>query len=138
MASFATKEQYKAKYDTGLTDAELTVWLADASDIMAAEMDRAGVDYSEPSETFVARLARICRDMVHRAVGDGTASALSIPFGATQASMAAGGYSESFTIGNPYGDLYMKASERRDLGIGSGGFAVARPSYGNAEVGGDD
>lgn len=138
MASFATTEQYRAKYGTDLTDAELAVWLADASDIMAGEMDRAGVDYSSPDEKLAARLVRICRDMVHRAVGDGTASAMSIPFGATQASMAAGGYSESFTIGNPYGDLYIKAAERRDLGIGSGGFAVARPSYGNAEVGSDD
>ena len=137
MTAFATTTQYREKYSTELTDAVLGVWLADASDIMAAEMDRAGVDYSHASEEFTARLVRVCRDMVHRAVGDGSASAMSIPFGATQASMAAGGYSESFTIGNPYGDLYMKAAERKALGIGSGGFAVAVPSYGNAEVSDD-
>ena len=137
MTAFATTTQYREKYSTELTDAVLGVWLADASDIMAAEMDRAGVDYSHASEEFTARLVRVCRDMVHRAVGDGSASTLSIPFGATQASMAAGGYSESFTIGNPYGDLYMKAAERKALGIGSGGFAVAVPSYGNAEVSDD-
>ena len=137
MTAFATTTQYREKYSTELTDAVLGVWLADASDIMAAEMDRAGVDYSHASEEFTARLVRVCRDMVHRAVGDGSASAMSIPFGATQASMAAGGYSESFTIGNPYGDLYMKAAERKALGIGSGGFAVAVPSYGNAEVSND-
>ena len=134
MTAFATTTQYRAKYDTDLSDAVLTVWLDDATDIMAAEMDRAGVDYSTPSEDFAARLCRVCRDMVHRAIGDGSASAMSIPFGATQASMAAGGYSESFTMGNPYGDLYMKAVEKKQLGITSGGFAVAVPSYGNAEV----
>ena len=134
MAAFATTAQYRAKYDTDLSDAALEVWLADASDIMASEMDKAGVDYSHASETLTARLVRICRDMVHRAVGDGSQATMAIPFGSTQASMSAGGYSESFTIGNPYGDLYLKAAERRSLGIGTGGFAVAVPSYGNAEV----
>ena len=137
MTAFATTAQYRAKYQTDLSDTVLEVWLADASDIMAAEMDRAGVDYSHASEEFSARLVRVCRDMVHRAIGDGSASAMSIPFGSTQASMSAGGYSESFTIGNPYGDLYMKAAERTSLGIGSGGFAVAVPSFGNAEVSDD-
>jgi len=134
MTSFATTTQYHEKYDTDMSDSALAVWLADASDIMAGEMDKAGIDYSNPSEQFAARLVRVCRDMVHRAIGDGSASALGIPFGAKQASMAAGGYSESFTMDNPYGDLYMKAAERRALGIGSGGFSVAVPSYGNAEV----
>ena len=138
MAAFATTTQYRAKYSTDLTDDALAVWLADASDIMASEMDRADVDYSHASEEFSARLVRVCRDMVRRAIGDGSQSAMSIPFGSTQASMSAGGYSESFTIGNPYGDLYLKAAERRSLGIGNGGFAVAVPSYGNAEVTPDD
>lgn len=132
--AFATVEQYRAKYATDLDDAQLLVWLEDASDIMADEMDAAHVDYYEPTESMAARLSRICRDMVHRAIGDGSYSAMSIPFGSTQASMAAGGYSESFTIGNPYGDLYLKAAERRALGMTGSGFAVAVPSFGNAEV----
>jgi len=137
MSAFATTTQYRAKYNTEFSDNTLAEWLADASDIMAAAMDKAGVDYSSPSEDFAKRLMRVCRDMVHRAIGDGSSSAMSIPFGSTQASMAAGGYSESFTIGNPYGDLYIKAAERESLGIGSGGFGVAVPSYGNAEVSDD-
>lgn len=132
--AFATTAQYRAKYATELDDDTLAEWLADASDIMAAEMDRGGVDYSDPDESFAARLMRVCRDMVHRAIGDGSYSAMSIPFGSTQASMAAGGYSESFTIGNPYGDLYLKAADRRALGMTGSGFAVAVPSFGNAEV----
>ena len=114
MEAFATTAEYRDKYDT--------------------EMDSAGVDYSNPDAKLTSRLLRVCRDMVHRAIGDGTDSAASIPFGATQASMAAGGYSESFTIGNPYGDLYLKDRERKSLGIKAIGFAVAVPSYGNAEV----
>ena len=137
MEAFATYEQYTAKYDTDMDADRLAEWLADASDMMADEMDKAGVDYADPSEDFAHRLMRVCRDMVHRAVGDGTDAAMSIPSGVTQASMAAGGYSESFTIGNPYGDLYLKDRERAALGIRSGSFAVAVPSYGNAEASDD-
>ena len=134
MTAFATTAQYRAKYETDLNDEKLGEWLADASDVMAAAMDKAGVDYSHPSEEFAKRLLRVCRDMVHRAIGDGSDSALAVPFGSTQASMSAGGYSMSFTNGNPYGDLYIKAAEKEQLGLTSGGFAVAAPSYGNAEV----
>ena len=134
MDMFATANDYRDKYDTEIGDEALEVWLADASDIMAVKMDKAGVDYSHPDSKFAARLMRICRDMVHRAIGDGSQASASIPYGVTQASMSAGGYSESFTMGNPFGDLYMKADELKALGVGSGGFSVAVPSYGNAEV----
>ncbi|MBO7685581.1 MAG: hypothetical protein J6V72_04315 [Kiritimatiellae bacterium] len=134
MEAFATPAQYRAKYDTDMSDEVLSEWLADASDIMAGEMDAAGVDYSNPDETFEQRLCRVCRDMVRRAIGDGSQATLGIPFGAKQASMTAGSYSEQFTIDNPFGDLYMKAAERRALGMGGGGFSVAVPSYGRAEV----
>ena len=134
MDAFATVSQYREKYSTGMPDSELAVWLDDASDIMASEMDKAGVDYSDPDETFAARLCRVCRDMVRRAIGDGSASAMDIPFGATQASITAGSYSQQFTVGNPYGDLYLRAAERRALGIAASGFGIAVPSFGNAEV----
>lgn len=137
MDAFATTAEYRVKYDTDMADARLAAWLQDASDVMARAMDKAGVDYSSPDEEFEATLARVCRDMVHRAIGDGTTAAMSVPFGATQASMAAGGYSESFTMGNPYGDLFIKEEERTALGIGKGGFGIAVPSYGNAEVSDD-
>lgn len=134
MDAFATSDEYRDKYKTDMDVEMLETWLADASDIMKYEMDEAGIDYSDPDDAFAARLMRICRDMVHRAIGDGSDASYSIPYGATQASMSAGGYSESFSIENPYGDLFLKDRERKSLGIGSGSFAVARPSYGNAEV----
>ena len=132
--AFATTAEYRAKYDTDMPDEALAVWLDDASDIMAGEMDAAGVDYSNPDETFEARLCRVCRDMVRRAIGDGSNAALGVPFGAKQASMTAGGYSEQFTIDNPFGDLYLRAAERRALGIAASGFGISVPSFGNAEV----
>lgn len=129
--AYATAEQYRVKYSTALTDAELGEWLEDASDVIDDEMAGAGLSAGDADST---RLMRICRDMVHRAVGDGTESMMAIPSGVTQASMAAGGYSESFTIGNPYGDLYLRDREKSALGIKRGLFAVAAPSFGNAEV----
>lgn len=131
--AFATVAQYRAKYQTDMDDASLLVWLEDASGIMADEMDAAHVDYCEPTDSMAARLSRVCRDMVHRAVGDGSDLSMGIPTGATQASMAAGGYSESFTMGNPYGDLFLKRDEKRLLGIVRGGIGMARPSYGRLE-----
>lgn len=134
--AFATVAEYRAKYATDLDDAKLGAWLEDASGMMADEMDAAGVDYYEPTESMAARLMRICRDVVHRAIGDGTDLSMGIPAGATQASMAAGGYSESFTLGNPYGDLFLRDSERKALGISRGGVGLAVPSYG--AIGGPD
>ena len=131
--AFATVAQYRAKYNTELDDESLLVWLEDASGIMAAEMDAAHVDYCEPTDSMAARLSRVCRDMVHRAIGDGSDAAFAVPFGATQATQAAGGYSLSTTMGNPYGDLFIKRDEKRLLGIVRGGIGMARPSYGRLE-----
>lgn len=55
--------------------------------------------------------------MVRRALGDGQ----SLPIGATQGSIAAGGYSQSWTIGSngSSGELYISRNERRMLGLGN-------------------
>ena len=56
--------------------------------------------------------------MVLRAVGDGTESG--IPMGATQGSMSALGYSQSWTIGasGSAGELYLGKLEKKLLGCG--------------------
>ena len=58
-----------------------------------------------------------CR-MVIRAMGDGTDSG--VPMGATQGSMSALGYSQSWTIGSggSAGELYIGKADRRLLGLG--------------------
>lgn len=132
--AFATVDDYRAKYTTDMDDARLEAWLEDATGMMSDEMDKAHVDYYEPTDSMAARLMRICRDCVHRAIGDGSDASMGIPMGATQASMAAGGYSESFTMGNPYGDLFLREPERKALGISRGGVGIAVPSYGRAEA----
>ena len=57
--------------------------------------------------------------MVMRSVGDGD-SAMSFPLGTTQGSMAALGYSQSFTVGasgGGVGELYLTKLEKQMLGI---------------------
>jgi hypothetical protein len=57
--------------------------------------------------------------MVRRAIGDGE-GAQTLPIGATQGSIAAGGYSQSWTIsGGSTGELYIGRVEKRLLGVGN-------------------
>lgn len=60
-----------------------------------------------------------CR-MVRRAMGDADSSQ-SLPIGATQGSIAAGGYSQSWTIGGggAAGELYLGRLEKKLLGVGN-------------------
>lgn len=62
-----------------------------------------------------ATLRRVCCAMVRRAM---TADATGIPDGATQFSQTTGLFTDSVTLTNPNGDLYLTSGERRDLGIG--------------------
>lgn len=59
-----------------------------------------------------------CR-MVRRALGDSSTAAM--PMGASQASIAAGGYSQSWTLGSggAAGELYLGRTERLLLGLGN-------------------
>lgn len=58
-----------------------------------------------------------CR-MVRRAIGE--ADVQTVPMGATQGSMAAGGYSQSWTIGTggSVGELYLAKLDKKLLGVG--------------------
>lgn len=58
-----------------------------------------------------------CR-MVRRSMGDGEGALF--PIGTTQGSMSAGGYTQSFTMGNngTSGELYISKLEKKMLGLG--------------------
>ena len=132
MTTFATTVQYRAKYETSLTDAQLSEWLEDASSMMRAEMDASAVAYGNPSEAFAATLARVCRDAAHRAIGDDGEDDLSIPYGATQVNMSGGSYSRGFSFGSGgYSDLFLTGSEKLALGIGAPKACVLSPYGGD-------
>lgn len=58
----------------------------------------------------------VCR-IVRRAIGNGNDGA---PMGATQGSMSALGYSQSWTLGNgSNGELYLSKTEKQLLGLGN-------------------
>lgn len=73
--------------------------------------------YNEDADENAKRLVS-CR-MVRRAIGDGTGGQ-TLPLGATQGSIAAGGYSQSWTIsGGSAGELYLGKVEKKLLGLGN-------------------
>lgn len=71
--------------------------------------------YNEDADAEAKKVVS-CR-MVVRAMGDGTDAG--IPMGATQGSMSALGYSQSWTIGaGAAGELYLGKLEKKMLGVG--------------------
>lgn len=127
--AYATVEQYEARFghvdDTDL----LGECLDDATEAINAALESAGIDYDDPSEAFESRLMRVCRSVANRLMPFET----SAPAGATQVSMTAGPYQQSFSLPQSYGTAKLLPSEMKMLGIG-GRLGVARPSYGKLEV----
>lgn len=73
--------------------------------------------YNASADADVKKIVS-CR-MVIRAIGDAGSDA-GIPIGASQGSMSALGYSQSWTIGNgSAGELYLSKAEKKLLGYGN-------------------
>lgn len=93
---------------------------ADEESICNALLEEAAViiDAYNMNAADDAKKVVSCR-MVRRAIGDGEGSQ-ALPIGATQGSIAAGGYSQSWTIsGGSTGELYIGRIEKRLLGVGN-------------------
>lgn len=108
--SYASVEDVQARMLRDLTEDEETVvgtLLEDA----AAMIDAVASDAEANAKKVVS-----CR-MVVRTLGSGDAG---IPVGATQGSMSALGYSQSWTVSNTgaAGELYLSRQDRRLLGMG--------------------
>lgn len=107
---YATVEQVENGFRT-LTDdekAKCDALLEEA----AILIDAVAADASSDAKQVVS-----CR-VVRRSLGDG--SDLSVPIGATQGSMSALGYSQSWTITNgSSGELYLGKTDRILLGLGN-------------------
>lgn len=108
--AYATVEDVQARMARTMSEAEQSVCsklLDDAAIIIDAYNSNASAD----AKNLVS-----CR-MVVRAIGDGTDAG--IPMGATQGSMSALGYSQSWTIGaGSAGELYLGKLEKKVLGTG--------------------
>ena len=108
--AYATVEDVQARIDYTLTETQ--------EDICSNLLDDAGVliDSYKPSAENEAKRVVSCR-MVIRALGTDSSTA---PIGATQGSMSALGYSQSWTVGSggTVGELYISKTEKHMLGVG--------------------
>lgn len=113
--AFATVEEYEDRYKEVSDTDMLQECLEDCSALIEVELERYGVDYSDPSEKLADRLMRACRQMAHRVMprDDG----VDVPVGATQMSRTAGPYSEQFTLATTYDTPKVTDEERKLLGI---------------------
>ena len=106
--SYATVEDVKARYNMPLNEDVCTTLLADAAVV---------IDTYNPNASKDAKTVVSCR-MVIRALGiNGDAD---VPIGATQGTMSALGYSQSWTLANgATGELYLSKLDKKLLGIGN-------------------
>lgn len=108
--AYATVSDVQARMTREMSQSEQAVCsnlLDDAAVIIDA--------YNSEAETDAKKLVSV--RMVIRAIGDGTDAG--IPMGATQGSMSALGYSQSWTIGaGSAGELYIGKLEKKLLGVG--------------------
>lgn len=109
--TYATVSDVQARMTRTLSSAEQT--------LCGTLLEDAAVMIDEYAQNAAADAKKIvsCR-MVIRAIGDG--NSLGTPLGATQGSMSALGYSQSWTIGSGggAGELYLGKSDRQLLGKG--------------------
>lgn len=109
MAAYATYEDVQARMSRTLSEDEqalASTLLDDAAVIIDSFNENADSD---------KKLVVSCR-MVIRALGDGSPSG--VPMGATQGSMSALGYSQSWTMGTgaSVGELYLSKLDKQLLG----------------------
>ena len=98
------------------------VLIDDASAMLTALVN---VDSDDQEQAYL--LKQVCCSMVIRAMSATEADA----FGASQMSMTAGPYSQSWSYSNPTGDMYLTKLEKRLLGITSGYIGTIEPRIGN-------
>lgn len=108
MAAYATIEDIKGRMTRTLSATEETV-AGNLLDDAAILIDSFNSEASSDSKKLVS-----CR-MVIRALGDGSDG---VPVGATQGSMSALGYSQSWTMASnaSVGQLYLDKTDKRILG----------------------
>lgn len=111
--SYATLNDVEARMSRTLSETE--------ESLATTLLDDAGViiDTFNANATADAKKVVSCR-MVIRALGDGSTDA-GVPLGATQGSMSALGYSQSWTMGSgaSVGELYLSKLDKQVLGYGN-------------------
>lgn len=124
MSTFATIEDYEARYGSVLDQDRVTTLLGDASNYLTA------LYFLEWGEEYKAG-EHILFDLNVCAVTCSIVSRVTnVPAGmegVSQASQGADSYSASYTFANPTGDIYITKSERERLGFGGSGVFTIPP-----------
>lgn len=123
MLPFCDAKAYEARYGDPGANVPIDEILMDASRKVAAELDDAGIDWRDPDSEYAGRLQQVTRDMAYRALSNQNVGGMSdFPVGASQFSLGANGFSQSFGYGQgnlsaSFGELYVSRNERKLLGI---------------------
>jgi hypothetical protein len=108
--AYATIEDVQSRMTRELSEQERTVCGALLEDV-AVLIDSFNESAKEQTKKIVS-----CRAVI-RAIGDGNQSG--VPIGASQGSMSALGYSQSWTMGSgSTGEIYLSKTEKQMLGGG--------------------
>ena len=113
MAGYATVADVQARMSHSMTEQEQAICAVLLDDA------RVMIDSSAPDANVDAKKVVSCR-MVIRSMGDLDGGS-QVPVGATQGSMSALGYSQSWTFGTTggTGELYLGKLEKQLLGLGN-------------------
>lgn len=122
METFATVEDYEARYGEVEDRSRVETLLSDATAFISSQP---GFALREDEETQVANLTRVTCAVVHRSLMSGDLS------GFSQVSESAVGISASATVYNPGEDFYLTRADRVSLALSGGRVGMTDP-YGEA------
>lgn len=121
METFATVDQYEARYGEVEDEKRLELALSDASAFIESEMRHAGVAIDPSDEGQAQALTYVTCLLVNRVERSGAYAGLS------NVSQGAGGYTASVSVYNPGGGFRLYTEERRMLGIGGARIGSVSP-----------
>ena len=125
MKTFATAEEYEARYGAPVDGKRLQVLLEDASAFMLNTFEEVYGPYRMGvCDAFDRNAQAACCLLVNRVLSAPAAMA-----GATQYSQGAGGYTASVTYGSALGEMYLGKSVREMLGLDVQRVRSLRPSF---------
>lgn len=108
---FCTRDEYVARYGEPTDPGVLDECLAEASREIERAVREAGLADKLEDPDYLLDCKAVCRDMVFRVAES------SVPFGATQYTQSAAGFSESYSFARAYGSIKLNRADREKLGI---------------------
>lgn len=130
MTSFASVDDYKARYGEPADSDRTGLLLEDASALLLSAYEGFwGEDYAEGAHSAFDRAACAVACMVVNRVLTAPAAFA----GATQLSQGAGGYTASVSYGSALGEMYLGKSDLKRLGLNVQRMRVLTP-YERGEV----